>query len=390
MHLTPERPLESSPSTDRRSVVARLAMCAAIVGCLAACTLTDLDYLMTGAGGGGGGGGGGSGGGGGAACPGSPDLDTDRRNCGSCGHDCLEGACEGGACRPFLLESGLARPYYMELDATHVYFSDAAESEAGGVFRLTKQGTGLQRLAPQEAAWTLALDEDTVFFTRAGSGRGLWRVSKDGTGGATALPGADAFEVVLDPSEPSRLWFAEYDERDPRQVFRWNKTASGQPEPLANVDQCESLAIVGADLLLGGNAMQRMPKGGGSLETLASRKARRVAVDATDVYWVDYLSASVYAAPHDGSAGERRVATGPAAVELGDIAVDETHVYWAVSASPGYIVRARKDGSEPEGTILAEGQGVSPGIALDDEAVYWTVWEGAAGTLDGKLMKLAK
>ncbi len=53
-------------------------------------------------GGGGGGGGGGEGAGGnGGGCT-SDDVESDPRNCGTCGHDCLGGACVQGACQPFL------------------------------------------------------------------------------------------------------------------------------------------------------------------------------------------------------------------------------------------------------------------------------------------------
>src|SRR6476661_8455452 len=31
----------------------------------------------------------------------SASLETDPKNCGACGHDCLGGKCEGAICRPF-------------------------------------------------------------------------------------------------------------------------------------------------------------------------------------------------------------------------------------------------------------------------------------------------
>src|SRR4051812_48420937 len=38
------------------------------------------------------------------------DLKTDAKNCGSCGHDCLGGACTAGKCAPFKMIT-LGQPF---------------------------------------------------------------------------------------------------------------------------------------------------------------------------------------------------------------------------------------------------------------------------------------
>lgn len=57
-----------------------------------------------------------------AAC--SEDLTSDRKNCGVCGHDCLEGACAGGVCQPFVVSTSPSPPTILAVDeAGQVFFS---------------------------------------------------------------------------------------------------------------------------------------------------------------------------------------------------------------------------------------------------------------------------
>ncbi|MBL8611706.1 MAG: hypothetical protein JNL38_30465 [Myxococcales bacterium] len=62
-----------------------------------------------------------------ASCSG--DLTTDRKNCGACGHDCLEGACDRGVCQPFVVTTSPSPPTLLAVD------------EAGNVFFASVDGT---------------------------------------------------------------------------------------------------------------------------------------------------------------------------------------------------------------------------------------------------------
>lgn len=63
-----------------------------------------------------------------AAC--SKDLQSDEKNCGSCGHDCLGGKCVAGKCQPFVFASAPAAQQVFVVDGT-VYFTDATGTTGG-------------------------------------------------------------------------------------------------------------------------------------------------------------------------------------------------------------------------------------------------------------------
>ena len=131
--------------TTRGTVIARLpeklsrfAIAGAAVVLLGACSailgLTDPRQDDTiGAGGEGGSGGDGASSDGtfeASSCPGGGNT-GDSKNCGTCGHDCLGGECNAGACQPVLVvddETNFA-PRFMVEDETTLYFTNARSDE---------------------------------------------------------------------------------------------------------------------------------------------------------------------------------------------------------------------------------------------------------------------
>jgi hypothetical protein len=73
-------------------------------------------------------------------------LASDPLNCGSCGHDCLGGACVAGQCQPVVLGGGFTNPSAVALSETHLYFREGAQG-AGRVVRLPKAGGELEVVA---------------------------------------------------------------------------------------------------------------------------------------------------------------------------------------------------------------------------------------------------
>jgi hypothetical protein len=418
--MMPLHPVLASFRPDphsRRGRLAALAMVASWVGC----SLVDLGDLSGGEGGaggagasvasatptssavstassttggpptGGGGGRGGAGGSGGAGgadidCGPETDLETDPLHCGSCGHDCLGGDCEDGRCQPVALSTGLERPRYLAVDDAFVYVTDEVAAPLGGVWRVDKYPGSLPlRLATQSRAWSVAVHDDTVFYSTPVEGDGVFAVPRDGRAAPSLVfESGVVAEAVIDPASGD-LFMAEYTAPDFIDDLVLRATVDGDLFAVAPASQCERLVVKGDRVFMGGASVRRVSTTGEQLTLLTDLPARRIAVDDEWVYFMSYMSSDILAVDVDGIE-ERLVSTTPEMPFDGDIAVDDTHVYWTTIGGPGRVLRADKDGSEPE--ELAADQPRPTGIALDERAIYWVVSE--PGPLSGRVMKLAK
>jgi len=312
------------------------------------------------------------GGSGGSSCDGTIDFQTDPQNCGTCGHDCLGGACEQGACLPFVLSTEGTEPASVEVDASHVYWAAGSS-----IFRVSKQGGASQRVA--DDLWNLSdieVDGTTVFYVTDAD-----------------MEATDVGAVPTEGGSPTLLGKAE------------------GPDGMA-VDEGY---IYWASRYLG---VYRMPKAGGAAEQLDSTTslAVRIAIDTTSVYWflhdtgVHGDAIGLIKTPIGGGFGTALVeptgypidvaadgqhvflswrpqyggdpnviaqvpVAGGSVVTLdtpsdypGLLALDADNVYYTVA--DGTVRRVAKGGGSVE--VLASGQGTPTSITVDDAAVYWT------------------
>src|SRR5262245_28736327 len=116
----------TSMVADRRRIARGFGACLLVAAGLCACAEDVVPTDTTG-----------SGGGGGTSeidssgCV-SPEVDcggvcvatdSDAKNCGTCGHDCLEGGCLSGKCQPIELTEGLDQPSALALDDSGLFFT---------------------------------------------------------------------------------------------------------------------------------------------------------------------------------------------------------------------------------------------------------------------------
>jgi hypothetical protein len=323
------------------------------------------------------------------------DILTDPSNCGACGHDCLGGACSAGACQPVVLVAGLEQPYWMALDDANVYWT---EPLTGRIMRVAKAGG-----APTVVADGLPSPGEITF----NGGNVYWTDSVAGTVNKLDLSGGSPVALASGLLAPLSLAV------DGADVYFWTngdhtlRRLAGSPVVVASGLTVLDMALGTGSLYCStiDGSILRFPSDGGNAEILAVSQvtypdsglsdysAWGIAVDMTNVYWVDRANwsgldtARVLSAPVDGGTSTLLCAGCGGAIY---ITADPSGIYWTDSAM-GNIMTLR--GGRP--AILASAQVGPQPIATDDENVYWVNF-GPPGLVNGSptrggaVMRVAK
>jgi hypothetical protein len=253
------------------------------------------------------------------ACSGScVDVTSDQKNCGSCAHDCLGGACHAGLCQPITLASGLDTPTVITVGPAGVYWATnpPPDAGAGSIMTCGIDGGAVTTLATQ-----------------------------------TGVPGSPAVTAT--------------------EVYWTNESLGVLTCPLAGC-------------------------AGQTPFVFAPLAAKGLAIDATNVYWIQETPAAGYSCPLGGcpAAGDGGVNTkalffGPASANAKNIAVDSKNIYWCgdqVYECPLTGCPVDADGGYAETVLSTAGAlGYAPavGISVDAANVYWgntnALWACAIG-----------
>ena len=114
---------------------------------------------------------------------------TDTFNCGSCGHDCLGGACLAGQCQPVVIATELGQPMAIALDVTHVYWTNAT---TGDVRRAPITGGAAETLYDgpigTDLGDGLVRTGTDVYFTIGDADGGVFRCAATGCGAGGPVP----------------------------------------------------------------------------------------------------------------------------------------------------------------------------------------------------------
>lgn len=309
------------------------------------------------------------------------NLGSDPANCGRCGHDCLGGACEAGACGPALVGIAVARPYYIALDADYVYIG----SRGVGVVRVEKKGGFPRLLYPSQSAHEvigITVDETHVYWveTLVFSTADLFSAPKDGSGPVLKVA-ADAGSLLEVAVDESAIFATDFRGA----VRRYDRTGVVQAA-LTTTTRAEGLAIDDASVVWteqrSGGQVITATKALTNANVLAANLGgpRRLAIDAEYAYWIERDTGRVMRTLRTAPVTPEQIGATAANTES-NLAVDERDVYWCDQAT-GSLVRWSK--ASKVTTTLVTGILVPTGMALDDRAVYFVA--GDAGTVS----KIAK
>jgi hypothetical protein len=278
-------------------------------------------------------------------------LPTDPNNCGACGHSCQGSTCANSLCQPTVVAQVAGSPIDdLAVDTANIYWTQIATSQSSGAVSYKPFSGSTTTLSITSSGDSnlnyprgVAVDAVNMYWVDVGNG---------------------AVEAMS-------LATTQYTQLRPPYFLVDGATNDG---PFDIASDGINVYFVTYD---GGQVLSE-PIGGGTQSILATGEIhpRAIALDAVNVYWVDFGSASatlssgfVKQAPKSGDGGAT-IVLAQNEDHPWDIAVDDTSVYWTDHANPGTVKKVPIGG----GTVvtLASGQGTPHGIAVDANYVYWT------------------
>ncbi len=315
-------------------------------------------------------------------CP-AANVSSDPKNCGACGHDCLGGACEAGACQPFLIGELDASASSIAVNASGVYWvvpsgSAVLECPPGGCAGkpVVLAGALTNTVALVDVRGTLAVLDDgdlRAVTTPAGASVALYppfpttingssALCTDGTGNAyfvTTSSGTPFVErILIDGGGPLRVVTSN----------NIDALGCGAGHVLWEINQgvdgiyaCDEPADCGvpATIAPGNN--------GGETHIVAT---------TDQAYFTRRQAGTLNRCSIAGCFAPSVLFTGS---DLNGVAVDATHVYFT-SGKGGVVARCNQDGCGGASLHQLAGSQINPhALMVDDKAIYWATDSLPAG-----------
>lgn len=332
-----------------------------------------------------------------APAPCSPDLESDPKNCGRCGHDCLGGACAAGACQPVVLAYDQAGPRRIVLSDGYIYWYSAS---AGTISRVALAGgpptvllRGLHTTSTNQTDFTLDATKlyvrdlsRVMTLPREGLADGAAPVIRDDGPNASALPAiaVDASHVYIG-SGGGGLYATTKDLAQPftkiaqTPIFFYTREESTWGAQLV----ADSAGILSVNPVLGTIYLASKPADAGAdagdagaapgFTALVTQQAlpSGLALDQGRMFWANFGSGSVRSAAISGAeaGAPTQVASGLGGPRA--VAVDQGFVYFT-TAKTGTVASCPISGCVGSPRVLVRGLAGPWGIATDDASVYFS------------------
>ncbi|HET7540327.1 MAG TPA: hypothetical protein VFK05_10670 [Polyangiaceae bacterium] len=305
------------------------------------------------------------------------NYQSDKFNCGACGHSCQGGDCTAGVCQPFTLAT-TSKAVNLALSSSAVLWTTG-----GSVASVPSGGGAVSYLSSNSSGCLLGLATD-----------GTNAYSIDIIGNCTTTPwllSGSLFSVPLSggtkktidasaggygfPNQPyrclavdaSNVYFTSFDIGYVLQVAK----ADGKETVLAGgvgtlgAGDPRAITVQGSFVYFADDddGVRQVPIGGGSLVTLAPTQnmvIRYLATDSANLYYV--LGGAVTKAAIAGSTPVTLVTSGA----TGPLAIDASRIYYLGAST---VMSIAKTGGTA--VTLASGQTNPVDIAVDATSVYW-------------------
>jgi hypothetical protein len=267
-------------------------------------------------------------------------MDADRLYWASPGSDCEHGSIRsvskaGGAVTTLAVDE--PNPRALGVDDARVYFYDSCGT--GRIASVAKTGGAVQELPvamKPEDARVLAVFAGDLYF----NGYGLLRMPKDG--GPLEVIDESTFVLAVATDKKGIFWAGVQMGTSDDVILALDAGASA-PRVVADVNDVRYGLALDAKYVYfnSGDFVKRVPRAGGSVQTLAAANAWKLAVDDTHVYWTEGVFGADCAIKKAPKSGGESIVVATCTGAYVDIAVDERCVYWA-NLYGSNVVRAPK------------------------------------------------
>lgn len=309
---------------------------------------------------------------------------SDSKNCGACGHDCLGGACVGGKCQSLVVVSGLVTGfvvYEIAVDRGFLYWVNPTSSNTTEIRQLPLDGGSSIVLASVPEGLTIGypsaikVNDDRVYALVSSYDGLVLSVGFDGGGPVSIPTSRHPRGLAIDQSA---VYWGSQPQSVGYGVLMKASFDGGSPTPLLNEPlYIEDVATDGFSVFWatgGGRVMRAQVDGGAPSVVAMGQSPSRLAVDAKHLYWTNSAQGTVMKAPLDGGAPVLLAANQG---QPGGIALDSTHLYWANVRDNRVMSLTLSGGTLREVTAVDAGPDVGLsggpfGLALDERNIYFT------------------
>ncbi len=323
------------------------------------------------------------------ACTANIDLNSDPKNCGSCGHDCLGGECTSGSCAPIKLATDQGRLFTVAVDDQFIYWG----GDNAAIAKTRLDGSGMAKtLVPKGASefsyfWALASDQ--VFWSNDWHDTGLRGcMLPDCSGGPQTMVSSPSYvRAMAFDSKNKHLYWAQDDDGI------WHRSVDG-----VNAASFLSLTNVWVTAMATDSAFLYWSEYDRTTKLTAIKKTpvgsidvRPLAVGLAGIEDISVQGDTLYVIEDSGPNTEIRTiplpngvgATPPRPIGSGaaqlKLVTDASGLYWPAGESIETCPLSGC-GDAPKSLAAAE---KAWGITTDAKAVYWV-------TETGSVMKVAK
>jgi hypothetical protein len=243
---------------------------------------------------------------------------------------------------PQVLATGI-NPFGIAVDSTTVYVTSF---DPGPLLAIPIDGGPAVPVGVQASGKGVAVDERRLYW--AGSGALMACDKSNCAGSVVRLAKGGVWDIKLDATN----------------VY-WTSTGTGQ---IMMADKSGGAPVDGGLSVDGGVTSDGgVSSDGGAVQIATARWPYNLAVDATNVYWIDQVqpSSGVLKAPIAGGPAVQLAVSDP--IEPGGLALDDDNVYYGNGS--GQIFKVSKNGGPPR--LLLGDVGWFPGdLAVDGTTLY--------------------